>query len=127
MQPPGSLSKGASATEEWLQLCPISPRPSPFQEPSLSGSRWLLVGQWRVGVGASLCAGSPGPRVWSLSALAPQLCYAMLCYAMLCYAKSLQSCLTLCDPIDSSPPGSPDPGILQARTLEWAAISFSNA
>ena len=41
-------------------------------------------------------------------------------------AKSLQSCLTLCDPIDSSPPGSPIPGILQARTLEWVAISFSN-
>ena len=42
-------------------------------------------------------------------------------------AKSLQSCLTLCDPIDDSPPGSPVPGILQARTLEWVAISFSNA
>ena len=42
-------------------------------------------------------------------------------------AKSLQLCPTLCDPIDSSPPGSPVPGILQARTLEWAAISFSNA
>ena len=42
-------------------------------------------------------------------------------------AKSLQSCLTLCDPIDSSPPGSTIPGILQARTLEWVAISFSNA
>ena len=42
-------------------------------------------------------------------------------------AKSLQSCLTLCDPIDASPPGSPVPGILQARTLEWVAISFSNA
>ena len=41
-------------------------------------------------------------------------------------AKSLQSCPTLCDPIDSSPPGSPVPGILQARTLEWVAISFSN-
>jgi len=40
-------------------------------------------------------------------------------------AKSLQSCLTLCDPIDSSPSGSPVPGILQARTLEWVAISFS--
>ena len=48
-------------------------------------------------------------------------------YAMLCYAKSLQSCLTLCDPIDGSPPGFPIPGILQARTLEWLAISFSNA
>ena len=42
-------------------------------------------------------------------------------------AKSLQSCLTLCDPIDGSPPGSPVPGMLQARTLEWVAISFSNA
>ena len=42
-------------------------------------------------------------------------------------AKSLQSCPTLCDPIDGSPPGSPVPGILQARTLEWGAISFSNA
>ena len=42
-------------------------------------------------------------------------------------AKSLQLCLTLCDPIDGSPPGSPLPGILQARTLEWVAISFSNA
>ena len=41
-------------------------------------------------------------------------------------AESLQSCPTLCDPIDSSPPGSPVPGILQARTLEWVAISFSN-
>ena len=42
-------------------------------------------------------------------------------------AKSLQSCLTLCDPIDGSPPGSPIPGILQERTLEWVAISFSSA
>ena len=42
-------------------------------------------------------------------------------------AKLLQSCLTLCDPRDGSPPGSPVPGILQARTLEWVAISFSNA
>ena len=42
-------------------------------------------------------------------------------------AKSLQSCPTPCDPIDSSPPGSPVPGTLQARILEWIAISFSNA
>ena len=42
-------------------------------------------------------------------------------------AKSLQLCPILCDPVDSSPPGSPVPGILQARTLEWVAISFSNA
>ena len=42
-------------------------------------------------------------------------------------AKSLQSCRTLCDPVDGSPPGSAVPGILQARTLEWVAISFFNA
>ena len=47
-------------------------------------------------------------------------------YTMEYSAKSLQSCLTLCDPIDSSPPGSTVPGILQARTLEWGAIAFSN-
>ena len=49
------------------------------------------------------------------------------CTAAAAAAKSLQSCPTLCDPIDGSPPGSPIPGILQARTLEWFAISFSNA
>ena len=48
-------------------------------------------------------------------------------HACMLAAKSLQSCPTLCDPINGSPPGSPDPGILQARTLEWVAISFSNA
>ena len=47
--------------------------------------------------------------------------------ALISAAKSLQSCPTLCDPIDGSTPGSPVPGILQARTLEWVAISFSNA
>ena len=46
-------------------------------------------------------------------------------FAAAAAAKSLQSCLTLCDPIDSSPPGSPIPGILQARTVEWVAIAFS--
>ena len=54
----------------------------------------------------------------------------VLCYRFIgsaAAAKSLQSCLTLCDPIDGSPPGSPVPGILQARTLEWVAVSFSNA
>ena len=48
-------------------------------------------------------------------------------YAAAAAAKPLQLCLTLCDPIDGSPPGSAVPGILQARTLEWVAISFSNA
>ena len=52
---------------------------------------------------------------------------AYILYAAATAAKSLQSCPTLCDPIDGSTPGSPVPGILQARTLEWVAISFSNA
>ena len=54
----------------------------------------------------------------------PQLWFGMAAAAA---AKLLQSCLTLCDLRDGSPPGSPVPGILQARTLEWVAISFSNA
>ena len=54
-------------------------------------------------------------------------CYSFVFSAAATAAKSLQSCPTLCDPIDGSPPGSPVPGILQARTLEWVAISFSNA
>ena len=48
-------------------------------------------------------------------------------YSYVAAAKSRQSCPTLCDPVDGSPPGSPIPGILQARILKWVAISFSNA
>ena len=61
---------------------------------------------------------SPGPAHLPLATTAMAAAAA---------AKSLQSCLTLCDPIDGNPPGSPVPGILQAKTLEWVAISFSNA
>ena len=53
--------------------------------------------------------------------------HAVIPAAAAAAAKSLQSCPTLCDPIDGSPPGFPVPGILLARTLEWVAISFSNA
>ena len=53
--------------------------------------------------------------------------FSLISEIVLATAKLLQSCPTLCDPIDGSPPGSPVPGILQARTLEWVAISFSNA
>ena len=59
-----------------------------------------------------------------------QLCHALPCIVTgvaAGAAKLLQSCPTLCDPIDGSPPGSPIPGIVQARTLEWVAISFSSA
>ena len=54
-------------------------------------------------------------------------CLVLSIYLPAAAAKSLQSCPTLSDPMDCSPPGSPVPGILQARTLEWVAISFSNA
>ena len=53
--------------------------------------------------------------------------YHTIAFISAAAAKSLQSCLTLCNPIDGNPPGSPVPGILQARTLERVAISFSNA
>ena len=53
--------------------------------------------------------------------------YVYFLYVLAAAAKSLQSCLTLCNPIDGSPPGSSVPGTLQARTLEWVAISFSKA
>ena len=79
---------------------------------------WLLSLGTSAGCPKSVLLNIAGP--WDLSeANAPSAAAAA--------AKSLQSCPTLCDPIDSSPPGSPAPGILQARTLEWVAISFSNA
>ena len=65
--------------------------------------------------------------IWTFVSKVMSLLFNMLSRIYAAAAKSLQSCLTLCDPIDSSPPGSPVPGILQARTLEWVAISFSNA
>ena len=61
------------------------------------------------------------------SSMAPVFILSNLEFDVPTAAKLLQSCPTLCDPIDGSPPGSTVPGILQARTLEWAAISFSNA
>ena len=67
--------------------------------------------------------GSPALQADSLPAELPGKPFRMAAAA----AKSLQSCLSLCDPTDGSPPGSPIPGILQSRTLEWVAISFSNA
>ena len=75
-------------------------------------------------------------NVFSKFSFVEQRQYAQHCYgptwgmvamSAAAAAKSLQSCLTLCDPVDGSPPGSPIPGILQARTLEWVAIFFSNA
>ena len=64
--------------------------------------------------------------VWSQGAIATEIYNQRPCFVTVT-VKSLQSCPTLCNPIDGSPPGSSVPGILQARTLEWVAISFSNA
>ena len=71
----------------------------------------------------------PIPALSRIILLVPSYSVKLILYIYIYIyaAKSLQSCPTLCDPIDGSPPGSPIPGILQARTLEWVAISFSNA
>ena len=83
------------------------------------GSNLCLL-NWQVG---SLPLSHQGRPIFKILKLKRQVEYIKHAAA----AKSLQSCLNLCDPIDGSPPGSPVPGILQARTLEWVAISFSNA
>ena len=69
---------------------------------------------------------SPWVRTQGIVSLCVAPWHSVMC-GTVAAAKSLQSCPTLCDPIDGSPQGSPIPGILQARTLEWVAISFSNA
>ena len=92
---------------------------------SLSHVR-LLATPWTAAHQAPPSIGFPRQEYWSEVTLpSPQLVTAAAAAAAA--AKSLQSYPTLCDPIDSSPPGSPVPGILQARTLEWVAISFSKA
>ena len=79
------------------------------------------------GLGRNTCSVRPPPRVVSAQEKARKCVPAAAHISAAAAAKSLQSCPTLCDPRDGSPPGSPVPGILQARTLEWVAISFSNA
>ena len=70
----------------------------------------------------------PPKQLLIICHLSVHLCLSYwFCFSAAAAAKSLQSCPTLCNPIDFSPPGSSIPGILQARTLEWVAISFSNA
>ena len=99
--PPGSSIHGILQQEYWSRL----PFPSPGDLPD-----------------TGIEPGSSALQADSLLSEIPGKSY--LFYAA---AKSLQLCLTLCDPIDSSPPGSAVPGILKARTLEWVAISFSSA
>jgi len=93
----------------WVYIC--SPSWTPLPPPSPSHPS-----------GSSQCTSPEHPA----SCIEPGLAIYFT-YDNIHAAKSLQSCPTLCDPIDSSPPGSPVPGTLQARTLEWVAISFSNA
>ena len=114
---------------------------------------WLFVTPWTVALQAPLSMGSSRQEYWmgchallqgiflnqwsnlnllhwqanSLPLAPPGKLPAAAAAAAAAAAKSLQSCPTLCDPTDGSPPGSPVPGILQARTLEWVAISLSNA
>ena len=88
------------------------------------GTGWILVSSlWREYFSTLIC-------IWHYRYVQKNISFCFIDYAKAfdyVAAKSLQSCLTLCNPIDRSPPGSPIPGILQTRTLEWVAISFSNA
>ena len=103
-QPPGSSVHEIFQARilEWVAISSLRDLPSPeIEAVSFTGRQILLLNH----------QGTPITIIIAAAAA----------------AKSLQSCPTLCDPIDGSPPGSPVPGILQARTLEWVAISFSNA
>ena len=118
--------RACSFSGEGVGAAPSTPRPTGveprrahlWKEPYHWGLAFTPGMQEGVGGRPGVCAACPPQKshlipsalVWEVAA-----------------AKSPQSCLTLCDPIDGSPPGSPVPGILQARTLEWVAISFSNA
>ena len=104
------MASGASILLKGL-CAPLSRVQSPCPRTSfLTSAASFLLGSCFFGPLTYSCI------MWSTSAR-----------ALAAAAKSHQSCPTLCDPIDGSPPGSPIPGILQARTLEWVAVSFSNA
>ena len=116
---------------EVAQSCPTVCNPMDCSPPGFSVHRILQAGilEWDPPRDIS----NPGIKPGQLPAVLPIPISTCCSYhyaaapAAAAAAKSLQSCPTLCDPIDGSPPGSAVPGILQARTLEWVAISFSNA
>ena len=88
----------------------------------------LCVTPWTAAYQASLSMGFSRQQISSVFTYVPSFLDSLpLGHHAAAAAKSLQLCPTLCDPIDGSSPGSPVPGILQERTLEWVAISFSNA
>ena len=109
-----------------LLLPSIFPNSRIFSSESALHIRWLKYWSFSFSLSpSSEYSGLIPFRVNWLDLLCCTPTQTLTCFAAT--AKSLQSCPTLCNPIDGSPPGSPIPGILQARTLEWAAISFSNA
>ena len=117
-------TKGFQRLSEVDQSCPTLWDPVDCSLPGSSVHRILQarILEW---VTTSFCRGSYQHRGWTpISRVAGRRFNLWIAAAA---AKSLQSCPILCDPKDSSPAGSPVPGILQARTLEWVAISFSNA
>ena len=116
--PPGSPVPGIlqARTMEWVAISFSNAGKWKVKVKSLSRV-WLLATPWTAAYQALLPMGFSRQEYWSgLPFPSPNLSTAA--------AKSLQSCPTLCDPIDGSPPGSPIPGILQARILEWVAISL---
>ena len=110
---------------EVTQLCPTLCNP---MDGSLPGSAVHGIFQARILEWAtiSVSRGSSQPRDWTEVSCIADRCFTIWATAAAAAANLLQSCPTLCDPIDGSPPGSPVPGILQARTPEWVAISFSS-
>ena len=111
-----SLSRVWLLATPWTAAYQALPSMGFSRQEYWSGVPWELVASAKINAGKFL----------SLINLSTHLFFLLMGIAAAA-AKSLQSCLTLCDPIDCSPPGSTVPGILQARTLEWVAISFSNA
>ena len=119
---PNSPLSACSKTMSPTQRCPL------YSEMLNFASRGCWRGQTKkkgvflvLGGGVCVCV-----FLYNLL-FAPRPALSLSTHLLAAAAKLLQSCPTLCDPIDGSPPGSPVPGILQARTLEWVAISFSNA
>ena len=111
---------------EVAQSCPTLCNPMDCSLPGFSvhGIFQARVLEW---VAMSFSRGSSQPRDWTRVSRIVGRRFTLWYMVAAAAAKSLQSCRTLWDPRDGSPPGSPVPGILQARTLEWVAIAFSNA
>ena len=124
------FSNKSTLCMRWPKYCIFSFSISPSKEhPGLISFRMDLLDLLAVqGTLKSLLQhhSSKASILWRSAFFTVQLSHPYMPVSLL-PAKSLQSCPTLCDPIDRSPPGSPVPGILQARTLEWVAISFFNA